>query len=119
MDIIGVIYNDDGVYDDEGELVTPPTPMVVGTSTSKARCLMVGIPTSSHLQPLTAFLLRLMQRPDPMIAAKPGASDVQAMAARTLWLEELYFLGWPRPDQPSSIWSVYRFGSQISELDFD
>ena len=33
-----------------------------------------------------------MQRPDPMIAAKPGASDVQAMAARTLWLEELYFL---------------------------
>ena len=33
-----------------------------------------------------------MQRPDPMIAAKPGAEDVQAMAARTLWLEELYFL---------------------------
>ena len=33
-----------------------------------------------------------MQRPDPMIAAKPGASDVQAMAARTLWLEELFFL---------------------------
>ena len=33
-----------------------------------------------------------MQRPDPMIAAKPGAQDVQAMAARTLWLEELYFL---------------------------
>ena len=29
-----------------------------------------------------------MQRPDPMIAAKPGAEDVQAMAARTLWLEE-------------------------------
>ena len=28
MDIIGVIYNDDGVYDDEGEVVTPPTPMV-------------------------------------------------------------------------------------------
>ena len=27
MDIIGVIYNDDGVYDDEGEVVTPPTPM--------------------------------------------------------------------------------------------
>jgi hypothetical protein len=27
-----------------------------------------------------------------MIAAKPGAEDVQAMAARTLWLEELYFL---------------------------
>ena len=33
-----------------------------------------------------------MQRPDPMIAAKPGAEDVQAMAARTLWLEEFYFL---------------------------
>ena len=33
-----------------------------------------------------------MQRPDPMIASKPGASDVQAMAARTLWLEELFFL---------------------------
>ena len=34
----------------------------------------------------------LMQRPDPMIAAKPGAEDVQAMAARTLWMEELFFL---------------------------
>ena len=33
-----------------------------------------------------------MQRPDPMIAAKPGAEDVQAMAARTRWLEELFFL---------------------------
>lgn len=33
-----------------------------------------------------------MQRPDPMIAAKPGAEDVQAMAARTLWMEELFFL---------------------------
>ena len=33
-----------------------------------------------------------MKRPDPMIAGKPGAQDVQAMAARTLWLEELYFL---------------------------
>ena len=33
-----------------------------------------------------------MQRPDPMIASKPGAEDVQAMAARTLWLEELFFL---------------------------
>ena len=27
-----------------------------------------------------------------MIAGKPGAQDVQAMMARTLWLEELYFL---------------------------
>ena len=33
-----------------------------------------------------------MQRPDPMIAAKPGAEDVQAMTARTLWMEELFFL---------------------------
>jgi hypothetical protein len=34
----------------------------------------------------------MMQRPDPMIASKPGAEDTQAMAARTLWLEELFFL---------------------------
>ena len=27
-----------------------------------------------------------------MIAGKPGAEDVQAMTARTLWLEELFFL---------------------------
>ena len=27
-----------------------------------------------------------------MIASKPGAEDVQAMAARTLWMEELFFL---------------------------
>ena len=33
-----------------------------------------------------------MQRPDPMIASKPGAEDVQAMMSRTLWLNELYFL---------------------------
>lgn len=33
-----------------------------------------------------------MQRPDPMIPNKPGAADVQAMAARTLWLKELFFL---------------------------
>ena len=33
-----------------------------------------------------------MERPDPMIPCKPGAQDVQAMAARTLWLEELFFL---------------------------
>ena len=33
-----------------------------------------------------------MKRPDPMIAGKPGASDTQAMAARALWLEELFFL---------------------------
>ncbi len=33
-----------------------------------------------------------MKRPDPMIAGKPGAQDVQAMTARALWLEELFFL---------------------------
>ena len=33
-----------------------------------------------------------MQRPDPMIASKPGAEDVQAMRSRTMWLEELFFL---------------------------
>ena len=33
-----------------------------------------------------------MQRPDPMISAKPGASDLPAMRARTMWLEELFFL---------------------------
>ena len=28
MDIVGVIYNDDGVYNEEtGEVITPPTPM--------------------------------------------------------------------------------------------
>ena len=32
-----------------------------------------------------------MQRPDPMIAAKPGAEDIEAMANRQKWLEELYF----------------------------
>ena len=34
----------------------------------------------------------LMKRPDPMIAGKPGAEDVPVMRARTLWLEELFFL---------------------------
>tara|TARA_R100001163_G_scaffold30364_1_gene23988 strand:- start:109 stop:300 length:192 start_codon:yes stop_codon:yes gene_type:complete len=33
-----------------------------------------------------------MQRPDPMIAGKPGAEDVQAMSNRMAWLEELFFL---------------------------
>ena len=31
-----------------------------------------------------------MQRPDPMFASKPGAEDVEAMANRQRWLEELY-----------------------------
>lgn len=33
-----------------------------------------------------------MQRPDPLIPSKPGAEDISVMKARTLWLEELYFL---------------------------
>ena len=33
-----------------------------------------------------------MQRPDPMIASKPGAEDTVAMANRQAWLEELFFL---------------------------
>lgn len=33
-----------------------------------------------------------MKRPDPMMASTPGASDVQAMTARTLWMNELYEL---------------------------
>ena len=28
MDVLGVVYNDDGVYDEEtGEVITPPTPI--------------------------------------------------------------------------------------------
>ena len=27
VDVVGVIYNDNAVYSDEGELITPPTPM--------------------------------------------------------------------------------------------
>ena len=33
-----------------------------------------------------------MQRPDPMMTASYGATDVEVMKARTLWLEELFFL---------------------------
>jgi hypothetical protein len=33
-----------------------------------------------------------MKRPDPMIASKPGAEDTQAMAARVLWMNELFYL---------------------------
>ena len=54
-----------------------------------------------------------------MIAAKPGAEDVQAMAARTLWLEELYFLDGRDHDQPPSIWFVHGFGLEVSELEFN
>ncbi len=27
IDVIGTLYNDDGVYDEEGEVITPPTAM--------------------------------------------------------------------------------------------
>tara|TARA_Y100000289_G_scaffold47947_1_gene48335 strand:+ start:162 stop:335 length:174 start_codon:yes stop_codon:yes gene_type:complete len=33
-----------------------------------------------------------MKRPDPMIPCKPGAEDVEAMANRVLWLDQLYVL---------------------------
>ena len=33
-----------------------------------------------------------MQRPDPMISASYGASDIVAQKSRMLWLEELDFL---------------------------
>ena len=33
-----------------------------------------------------------MERPDPMIPCKPGAQDVEAMANRVLWLNQLYVL---------------------------
>ena len=31
-----------------------------------------------------------MSRPDPIIASKPGAEDVEAMSNRVRWLNELY-----------------------------
>ena len=34
----------------------------------------------------------MMKRPDPMIAAKPGAEDVQAMSCSDVVVEELFFL---------------------------
>jgi hypothetical protein len=33
-----------------------------------------------------------MQRPDPLMTASYGATDVEVMKARTLWMEELFFL---------------------------
>ena len=33
-----------------------------------------------------------MQRPDPMMTASYGATDVAAQKARVLWMEELFFL---------------------------
>lgn len=34
----------------------------------------------------------MMKRPDPMISASYGATDIVAQKSRMLWLEELYFL---------------------------
>ena len=39
-----------------------------------------------------------MERPDPMIPSKPGAEDVEAMANRQAWLNELY--AFDRRDSP-------------------
>lgn len=39
-----------------------------------------------------------MQRPDPMIPCKPGAADIEAMANRQAWLNELYVFD--RRDDP-------------------
>ena len=39
-----------------------------------------------------------MHRPDPMIAAAPGAEDVEAMNNRVQWLNELYVFD--RRDDP-------------------
>ena len=33
-----------------------------------------------------------MQRPDPLMTASYGATDIAVQKARTLWLEELFFL---------------------------
>ena len=43
----------------------------------------------------------MMQRPDPMIAAKPGAEDVEAMNNRRAWITELYLYdGRDKRDHP-------------------
>ena len=39
-----------------------------------------------------------MERPDPMIASKPGAEDIEAMNNRVAWLNELYLFD--RRDDP-------------------
>ena len=39
-----------------------------------------------------------MSRPDPLIPNKPGAADVEAMANRVSWLNELYIFD--RRDDP-------------------
>ena len=46
-----------------------------------------------------------------MIAAKPGAEDVQAMAAERCGLKSCSFLMAVRHDQPSAAWFIYWLGS--------
>ena len=42
-----------------------------------------------------------MKRPDPMIASKPGAEDVEAMNNRQAWMNELYMYdGRDKRDHP-------------------
>ena len=42
-----------------------------------------------------------MQRPDPMIASKTGAEDVEAMNNRQAWMNELYMYdGRDKRDHP-------------------
>lgn len=42
-----------------------------------------------------------MKRPDPLIPAKPGAEDIEAMNNRVVWLEQLYHQeGRDKPDHP-------------------
>ncbi len=42
-----------------------------------------------------------MQRPDPMIASKPGAEDVEAMNNRQAWINKLYaYDGRDKRDHP-------------------
>tara|TARA_R100000479_G_scaffold23561_1_gene8865 strand:+ start:2775 stop:2972 length:198 start_codon:yes stop_codon:yes gene_type:complete len=36
-------------------------------------------------------LLETMQRPDPMIASKPGAEDIVCQNNRQKWIEELFY----------------------------
>ena len=57
---------------------------------------MIGITTLMLLLLMGYSLLAInpvmMQRPDPMIAAKPGAEDVEAMNDRVKWLKQVVSL---------------------------
>ena len=56
-----------------------------------------------------------MQRPDPMIAAKPGASDVEAMTNRRSG-EELYFYDGRDKRDHKDARSIYRSCSEVSAI---